>query len=81
MADERFRRYGYGGDIHNCDDGYPQSADVGSFKSNRFGLYDMLGNVWEWVQDCWHDDYVGAPGDGSAWEESECAGRVARGGG
>ncbi len=40
---------------------------VGGKKPNRFGLYDMSGNVWEWVEDCWHHDYNGAPTDGSAW--------------
>ena len=40
---------------------------AGSFRPNAWGIYDMLGNVWEWVEDCWHDDYSGAPSDGRAW--------------
>jgi formylglycine-generating enzyme required for sulfatase activity len=55
-------------------------APVGSFGPNPFGLYDMLGNVWQWVDDCWHDSYVGAPEDGRAWRTGDCARRVLRGG-
>jgi formylglycine-generating enzyme required for sulfatase activity len=44
---------------------------VASRKANAFGLYDMNGNVWEWTEDCWHDNYAGAPGDGSAWVSGE----------
>jgi formylglycine-generating enzyme required for sulfatase activity len=53
---------------------------VGSFKPNAFGLYDTSGNVAEWVEDCWHDDYHGAPTDGSAWSQPQCQLRVLRGG-
>ena len=55
---------------------------VGGKRPNMFGLYDVHGNVWEWVQDCWHDDYIGAPTDGSAWVTGgDCGLRMMRSGG
>ncbi len=56
------------------------TAPVGSFSANRFGLYDMSGNVWEWVDDCWHDSYRGAPMNSRAWTIGECSSLVLRGG-
>ena len=55
-------------------------APVASFGPNPWGLYDMLGNVWQWTDDCWNESYVGAPADGSAWKEGDCQRRVLRGG-
>ncbi len=53
---------------------------VAEKKPNPWGLYDMHGNLWEWVEDCWHDNYQGAPSDGSAWVDKDCPRRVVRGG-
>ncbi len=57
------------------------SSPVGSLLPNGFGLHDMSGNVYEWVQDCYHDSYKGAPIDGTAWTSGDCGKRVIRGGG
>jgi formylglycine-generating enzyme required for sulfatase activity len=57
-----------------------QTAPVASFPANRFGLYDMSGNVQEWTEDCYHSSYAGAPVDGGAWVSSNCTQRVVRGG-
>jgi formylglycine-generating enzyme required for sulfatase activity len=57
-----------------------QIAPVGSFAANPFGLFDMLGNVWQWTDDCWNESYAGAPKDGSAWRTGDCGKRVLRGG-
>lgn len=55
-------------------------APVGTFGPNPFGLYDMLGNAWQWVDDCWHDSYLKAPVDGRAWTAGDCDDHVIRGG-
>ena len=57
-----------------------QTVTVKSFEPNPWGLYQVHGNVWEWVEDCWHDSYHNAPSDGSAWTTGTCSSRVLRGG-
>ncbi|MDZ7751983.1 MAG: SUMF1/EgtB/PvdO family nonheme iron enzyme [Gammaproteobacteria bacterium] len=83
------REYWWGRDIgrenahcFDCESGlHPrQPAKVGFFEASPFGVYDTAGNVAEWVRDCWHPDYRGAPTDGSVWEGGDCTQRVVRGG-
>ena len=57
-----------------------RTVPVDSFAANPWGLHNVLGNVWEWVEDCWNDSYVGAPADGTPWTTGQCNRRVVRGG-
>ncbi|MCW5772806.1 MAG: formylglycine-generating enzyme family protein [Rhodospirillaceae bacterium] len=77
VADKRARVPWSG---HDCDDEAAFTAPVGSYRPNAFGLFDMMGNAWEWVQDCFVEDYANAPGDGSAVARPDCKFRVIRGG-
>lgn len=80
VADQTAARRYQGWKVLPCADGFVQSAPVGSFKDNAFGLYDMLGNVFQWTEDCWTDDYQGAPIDGSAQVAGDCTQHELRGG-
>ncbi|HWJ35347.1 MAG TPA: SUMF1/EgtB/PvdO family nonheme iron enzyme [Steroidobacteraceae bacterium] len=66
--------------VFACDDGYVYTAPVGSFRTNSLGLNDMLGNVFQWTEDCWHADYAGAPIDASARTDGNCSEHELRGG-
>jgi formylglycine-generating enzyme required for sulfatase activity len=69
-------------DCKGCGGAYDAQhpMKVASFRANDFGLFDMVGGVAEWVSDCWHRDYRGAPDDGSSWDMPGCTDRVLRGG-
>ncbi len=64
----------------NCSDGYYFTAPVGIYAVNEFGVNDLHGNVWEWLEDRWHESYKGTLNDGSAWLSGESSRRVLRGG-
>jgi formylglycine-generating enzyme required for sulfatase activity/class 3 adenylate cyclase len=78
VADETYgEKYGVKGVIP-CRDGFSDLAPVGSFKPNPYGLYDMAGNIFVLLGDCWNETYAGAPTDGSAWMTGDCTRHVAR---
>ena len=66
--------------IFQCHDGFGRTAPVMSFRPNGFGVFDIFGNAEQWMLDCWNESYAGAPTDGSARTDGNCAERVARGG-
>jgi formylglycine-generating enzyme required for sulfatase activity len=68
----------YGGGTNGENRGRTVPAD--SFAPNPWGLYQVHGNVYEWAEDCWNDNYNGAPADGSAWISGDCSYRTIRGG-
>jgi formylglycine-generating enzyme required for sulfatase activity len=70
----------YGWRHAKCNDGEAKTAKVGQYKASPNGLHDMLGNVWEWVGDCWKAGYVDAPSNGEIYKNNECQHRVTRGG-
>jgi formylglycine-generating enzyme required for sulfatase activity len=80
VADESAGHRYPGWSVFACDDGFVQTAPVGSFKANSFGLNDMLGNVFQWTEDCWNANYKGAPIDGAARADGDCTERELRGG-
>ena len=74
------KKYKFEWESFTCEDGYAETAPVGMFQPNAFGLYDTLGNVWEWVEDCWQDSHKDAAPDGAARVTKDCISRVIRGG-
>jgi formylglycine-generating enzyme required for sulfatase activity len=79
-ADRSLQQHFPGWSVAPCDDRHVFTAPAGSFAPNAFALQDMLGNLWEWVEDCWNESYAGAPASEAAWLDGDCGLRVLRGG-
>lgn len=80
VADSSYKTVAPGAPLFPCSDGFPHTSPVGRFPANAFGLHDMLGNVWEWVEDCWNEGYSGAPEIAVPRVTGACNERVFRGG-
>ena len=80
VADKTLESFIPGGVTANCRDGYWHTAPVGLYLPNAFGLYDTMGNVWEWTADCWNPSYDGAPSNGLPWRSGDCGKHIMRGG-
>lgn len=83
VADDNWRRLYSFGPPFACNDGWERTAPVATYKPNPWGLHDMLGNAWEWTEDCFHERLDQMPTDGSAWREAnggDCSARTPRGG-
>ena len=78
VGDETHREKYGGTTAIPCRDGFAETAPVGSFRPNPFGLYDMLGNIFVATADCWNENYTGAPNDGSAWSSGDCGRHATR---
>jgi formylglycine-generating enzyme required for sulfatase activity len=80
VADTSIKGFSPGMPMFQCSDGFVHTAPVGRFPANAFGIHDMLGNAWEWVEDCWNEGYAGAPELAQARLSGFCNERVFRGG-
>lgn len=80
VADASYKSVSPGAPLFPCSDGFAYTTPVGRFPANAFGLHDMLGNVWEWVEDCWNEGYAGAPDIAVPRVTGACNERVFRGG-
>lgn len=80
VADTSYKAISPGAPLFPCSDGFAYMAPVGRFPANPFGLHDMLGNAWEWVEDCWNEGYAGAPELAVPRVAGSCNERVFRGG-
>lgn len=80
VADTSFKSVSPGAPLFPCSDSFKHTAPVGRFPANAFGVHDMLGNAWEWVEDCWNEGYAGAPELAKPRLTGSCTERVFRGG-